>query len=75
MKNKAEMVDYLREKFNTWCDVFMWYNEEAYFTPLHGWYVKFDGPSIDQMYLENVDPRGDESGDIITDYDVFGDHS
>ena len=69
--SKLVMIDYLRSNFSTWREVFMHYNEVQYFTPVHGWYVCFDGPSLSEMYLENEDPRSDLSGEIITERDVF----
>ena len=68
---KIEMLDWLVSKdFKNWIDVFEFYDSIEQ-NSKYGWYTEFDGDNIEEMYLTNVHPLGDESGDIISISDFY----
>ena len=68
---KIEMVYWLVSKdFKNWIDVFEFYDSIEQ-NSKYGWYTEFDGDNIEEMYLTNVHPLGDESGDIISITDFY----
>ena len=64
--NRVDMLSHLVVTYDSWQKVY-----EAYSALptrdrcLQGWYHSFDGPSLDEMYLTNKHPMGDESGEVI----------
>ena len=62
-----EMVNHLKLTCDSWFDVYNLYgNKVSACLSIHGWFVSFDGPSLNEMYLTNTHPLSDESGDVIT---------
>lgn len=71
--NKSEMIEWLKLNVGSWESIYVLYsNLPVGEMAIHGWYVAFDGPSLEEMYLTNEDPLGDISGESITFVDYNG---
>ena len=68
--DKQEVILWLKENFRIWHGVYSAACVAGYKFP-DGWWIAFDGDSVNDMYLTNAHPLGDESGDIITKRDFL----
>jgi hypothetical protein len=68
--NKIDMIASLKSQYISWYFVHDMFTDKRtcdnQIHPVNGWYMSFDGPSIEEMYLTDVHPCSDESGDVIT---------
>ena len=64
------MIEELQANCDSWQAVYDLFNKRAMdprlTDSLYGWHTAFDGPSLEEMYLTNVHPLSDESGELIT---------
>ncbi len=65
---KEEMILWLRQECKSWEGVYVKFKRPKNsnrIRAINGWWLSFDGPSLDDMYLTNKHPLGDESGLMI----------
>lgn len=60
--NKKDMVKFLTKNYLIWEDVRL---AITYHKSLNGWYANYNGNHINDFYISNCNPMGDESGESI----------
>ena len=64
-RTKQEMITRIKNQFSDWMDMYTYFNNYVNGSS-DGWYMAYDGPTVEEMYLTNKHPMSDESGEVIT---------
>ena len=72
--DRNEMIRHICERFTSWASFHSRVVGDRSVNvsrKVDGWFICFDGPEINDMYLQSEDPRGDLQGQVITCSDCF----